>query len=203
MGTRHMIGVVLDGEMKVAQYGQWDGYPSGQGVDILNFLRTADLENFKDQVRKVRFATEEDQAEMDARWAELGARGGWVNMEQSEKFYSNPKYAPLSRDVSASVLQMIADGEVEFLVDSSNFPLDSLFCEWAYVVDLDQGSVEVYEGFQKSPPKNGRWAEQAVPTDGTTSPEHYAVDLSWVFKISELPSNEDFVAAFASADEED
>ena len=32
MGTRHMIGVVKDGIPRIAQYGQWDGYPSGQGV---------------------------------------------------------------------------------------------------------------------------------------------------------------------------
>lgn len=38
MGTRHLIEVVVDGQIKVAQYGQWDGYPSGQGVDVLKFL---------------------------------------------------------------------------------------------------------------------------------------------------------------------
>ena len=39
MGTRHLTCVVKDGDYKVAQYGQWDGYPSGQGIDILTFLR--------------------------------------------------------------------------------------------------------------------------------------------------------------------
>lgn len=27
MGTRHLTAVVIDGDYKVAQYGQWDGYP--------------------------------------------------------------------------------------------------------------------------------------------------------------------------------
>ena len=30
MGTRHLIAVQLDGEYKIAQYGQWDGYPEGK-----------------------------------------------------------------------------------------------------------------------------------------------------------------------------
>lgn len=32
MGTRNPTAVVLDGEYKLAQYGQWDGFPSGQGL---------------------------------------------------------------------------------------------------------------------------------------------------------------------------
>ena len=43
MGTRHMVGVVLDGDFKIAQYGQWDGYPEGQGKTVLDFLRKADI----------------------------------------------------------------------------------------------------------------------------------------------------------------
>ncbi|MHC5949058.1 hypothetical protein ACVXZ3_04645 [Providencia hangzhouensis] len=39
MGTRHLICVAKDGDYKVAQYGQWDGYPSGQGLTLLTFLR--------------------------------------------------------------------------------------------------------------------------------------------------------------------
>jgi hypothetical protein len=38
MGTRHLIKVIYNKETKVAQYGQWDGYPDGQGLTILNFL---------------------------------------------------------------------------------------------------------------------------------------------------------------------
>ena len=37
MGTRHLIAVMADGKYQVAQYGQWDGYPSGQGVSVLTF----------------------------------------------------------------------------------------------------------------------------------------------------------------------
>ena len=40
MGTRNLT-MVIDkrGDLKVAQYGQWDGYPEGWGVEILNFAR--------------------------------------------------------------------------------------------------------------------------------------------------------------------
>lgn len=55
MGTRHLISVVLDGEYKIAQYGQWDGYPSGQGQAIVDFLLdNFDREAFKRQLAKCR-----------------------------------------------------------------------------------------------------------------------------------------------------
>jgi hypothetical protein len=39
MGTRNLVAVYLDGIHRIAQYGQWDGYPSGQGKTVLSFLR--------------------------------------------------------------------------------------------------------------------------------------------------------------------
>jgi len=39
MGTRHLICVVKGKEYIVAQYGQWDGYPTGQGIGVLNFFK--------------------------------------------------------------------------------------------------------------------------------------------------------------------
>ena len=58
MGTRHLIAVQKDGEYKVAQYGQWDGYPEGQGVRVLEFLRNTDIELFKKRLSNVRFFDE-------------------------------------------------------------------------------------------------------------------------------------------------
>lgn len=37
MGTRNTTRIYFNNELKVAQYGQWDGYPSGQGKDFMNF----------------------------------------------------------------------------------------------------------------------------------------------------------------------
>ena len=51
MGTRGLTQVILDGEYKISQYGQWDHYPSGAGVEVLDFLRTMDADAFKDKLR--------------------------------------------------------------------------------------------------------------------------------------------------------
>ena len=47
MGTRNYTSVILGGKQVVCQYCQWDGYPSGAGAAILNFLKGCDLEKLK------------------------------------------------------------------------------------------------------------------------------------------------------------
>src|SRR4051812_8314171 len=38
MGTRHLTRVIVNGQCVISQYGQWDGYPTGQGHTIAKFL---------------------------------------------------------------------------------------------------------------------------------------------------------------------
>ena len=68
MGTRNLTVVVKDGTHKIAQYGQWDGYPSGVGADILTFLADpTNVEALRSIADRVHFAAEE---EIDAVLAE-------------------------------------------------------------------------------------------------------------------------------------
>jgi hypothetical protein len=69
MGTRHLTAVILKEKPKVAQYGQWDGYPGGQDLKILNFLKKCQFEKFKEQISKCRFLSEE---ELLNKWKEFG-----------------------------------------------------------------------------------------------------------------------------------
>lgn len=70
MGTRNLTAVYLDGEYRIAQYGQWDGYPEGQGMTALNFLRSMDEEKFKSALRNSSFISGD---ELTALWKQYGA----------------------------------------------------------------------------------------------------------------------------------
>lgn len=187
MGTRHLIAAVTGGAMKLAQYGQWDGYPSGQGVSVLAFARKMQEEpglrnHFVDRLGKCRFLTDEDV--------------NTLNAKLEAKQISFP--AELSRDTSADILGMIIesrDGLV--LKDSSTFALDGLFCEWAYVLDFDTNTLEVYTGFNGGDQSAGRWA--GMKQDGE---EYAAVGLVATFQFDALPTDEDFIKACEPADED-
>lgn len=146
-----MTMVVLDGQTRVAQYGQWDGCPDGQGKKVLGFLTNMDRQLFEQKVRASRFITDEEYNEA---WKKAGATGirfrilrphelaaamgledytfcgEWATQEQVEKFHA--QFPALDRDHGAEILQFICDQpDGVVLKDSSSFGLESLFCEWA------------------------------------------------------------------------
>ena len=131
MGTRHLICVFKDGEYKVAQYGQWDGYPEGQGVCILEFLNSWDRDKFEKNV-------------LTTQWLE-------------DHEWDVCKYPHLSRDVGADILKKVEQERGLKLYNQIDFARDSLMCEWAYVIDLDTNKFEIYEMQQAGERFPGGW----------------------------------------------
>jgi hypothetical protein len=149
MGTRNLTVVKLDGKVKVAQYCQWDGYPTGQGITIAEFLpkiRTRkQMADFKAKLRDVKFISSKKHQSL---WAECGADdSGWVNMDVSNQF--RKKYPELHRDTGAAVLELIRSGNVTMLTNQIKFLKDSTWCEYAYEIDLNRRTVKVYTGKTK------------------------------------------------------
>lgn len=76
--------------------------------------------------------------------------------------------------------QIYIDGLFNEMIDSINFILDSLFCEWAYIINLDTEKLEIYKGFQESPPKNNRYGSDKMDNQG-----YFPCEM-----IKEIPFNE-------------
>lgn len=181
MGTRNLTAVFYNGEYKVAQYGQWDGYPEGQGVTALNFIRDVDLNKFKQRLDKVRFLTEEEKKDI-----ELLHGDGWVK-----------HYPYLSRDVAAEILTYVMNG-ADKLINRLCFAGDSLFCEYGYVIDLDKETFEVYEGFNKTEITDGRFLSSDKSLEHTEGYE--PIKLLKLYRLIDLPSNEQFLKDTESKD---
>src|SRR4029077_1984447 len=175
--------VALDGRLKVAQYSQWDGYPSGQGLTVYQFAKTlkdTNLESFKQKVSNLKHLSHED---IVAKYAKLGtiSEDGDISDETACKFKRN--YPHLTRDCGANVLSLIASGQAEEVRLQVEFASDSLFCEWAYVLDLDREVLEVYRGFQESPHSGQRFSATCRgPGD-----KFYPVALLIEFPFNKLP----------------
>ena len=142
MGTRNLTMIQKNNKMVLAQYCQWDGYPTGQGLVILEFLKNNDIEIFKKKVDNLEYVTEEKYKEC---WAEAGAgpEDTFVGMEIADKF--NKLYPQLSRDTGAKVLDIIMNSEKTVLVKDSLSFAYNWSCEWGYVINLDTNQLEVYK----------------------------------------------------------
>lgn len=208
MGTRHLICVVLDGDFRVAQYGQHDGQPGGAGAEVVRFLRRVDLETFKARVRGCRLVTRHEFASCDeirdAFRTQLGhltnvcsalLEAGDIDFAREYRIrsYLRPgSMTHLSRDCSAQILYAILTRDEPGglpLIDERGFAGDSASCEWAYVIDLDGGALEIYEGLNTEPPPpesrfpyGADWLE-----DGISG--YYPVRLVKTYDLSALPAD--------------
>lgn len=151
MGTRHLVAAVIDDAFKIAQYGQFDGDPAGQGAAIYDFIRNRDIDSFKPKLRQLRWMNDEDART-------VAAKPDWLSV-----------YPQFARDAGAYVLDLVMDSpEPLFLHDARAFAGNSLFCEFAYVLDCDNDRLEVYKGLNKVPtpedsrfPSGANWLEKA------------------------------------------
>ena len=150
MGTRNLTCIKKNGTYVLAKYCQWDGYYGGQGHIIVNFLRTpGNIEKLRERADDLAFISEED---LKKKWISVGAdpESNWVSMDVASAFGNN--WPELSRDTGGEILEQICKTEGTFqTIDDLSFAADSLFCEFAYVIDFDDNTFSWYEGFNNSP----------------------------------------------------
>lgn len=174
MGTRNLTMVInQEGETKIAQYGQWDGYPSVQGIDALEFLSIPEnIEKLKNNFKKVRFLDDEGK---DKEFIEEYIKnvGQWSNEPDNRtpeqiKWFSSY----MSRDLGAEILYNVANSKDEeiLLRDQSEFGKDTVFCEWVYVVNFNTNKFIVLNDLVSEPIKE--------------------------FDLSNLPTEEEFLKSF-------
>jgi len=123
MGTRNLTKVINKaGQVVVAQYGQWDGYPSGQGVTALYHAHNA--KGIESNLSKCYFAS---QDELDNINSIISASGKPIV----------ETYPTLSRDTCADILGYVAFATQNIpLVNDSDFENDKGMCEGVYTIDF-------------------------------------------------------------------
>ena len=182
MGTRNLTVVVKDAKIKVAQYGQYDGYPDYTGIGILEILRE-DLNNLVNGLENCIEADEGIHETMRKHVSDVTKteiEGGWLTMEQSEVFHD--LYPEQHRNTGYKILKMIADSQTPlYLTNSFDFAAETVWCEWAYVIDLDNGEFQTYES--RSNGSQGIFARLGENT----------VKMVAAYGLDELPSDEEYM----------
>ena len=196
MGTRNLTCIKKNGEYKLAKYCQWDGYLTGQGNSITEFLREpGNIEKLRDRTDSLAFITPE---ELKEKLVSVGAdpESVFVKWEVLDAF--KKKFPELHRDNGGGdILRLICESEGEFkTINDIDFAADSLFCEFAYVIDFDDNTFSWYSGFCKSPlDPNERFAFLSATADELMKDregDHY----SPVHQIGSVPLDPDKLPVF-------
>lgn len=189
MGTRNLTIVYSNGEYKVAQYGQWDGYPEGLGAQLLKYLKGININELKNAVNECTYLSKEDFDEINKKIDEA--------RKDNPRFLWQKFYPELSRDTGGDILDLIMFKNKTNLENSLNFAADSLFCEWAYVIDLDKNTYEVYKGFNEEPlNKSERFYFLTPIAEKNYREDHknyYPVKFVSKYNLANLPNEKDFL----------
>jgi len=144
MGTRGLVGIKVNGKKKYS-YNHFDSYPDGLGMDVVNFCKTVNnWGKFKKNAADVMLVSERSKPSVAiqkkyAKFCNLGVSEG-----KADNWYC------LLHDVQGvATFEQIYNGNLSHMINSNSFIKDSLFCEYAYVINLDTMNLEMYKGFQK------------------------------------------------------
>lgn len=154
MSTRGVIGLRYNGVDKIS-YNHFDSYLSQLGLHFLKALRGRNRQDLVEAYARMQLVGNEtlptpEQVENCRRYVEIPAASG-----ATDSWFTLLRNAQGRADLWFSGLP--------FMVSAGDFLKDSLFCEWAYLLNLDEDVVEIYRGHNKDPDAPGRYA--ALPED--------------------------------------
>lgn len=158
MGTRGFQGMLLNGQTRTV-YNHYDSYPTGLGVQVVEFLRTQeDLAGTAEKFFALTVVDESATPEQDV-LDDLKARGFWEQVSTGADWYS------ALRSAQGNIGAYIEAGYVPAQKADPRSEKDS-WLEWGYLVDLDEKVLRVYEyGY-----KTGAKLVAAIPFDKLLAP---------------------------------
>jgi hypothetical protein len=173
MGTRGLTVVKIGGETKVAQYGQWDHYPEGQGLTALRFLR--EPANRRMLSEKAPHVTQISEDQHKTTWVAVGADpdSNMVSLDVAKKHTET--FPELSRDTGAKILSIVADRPQGIALNlEPEFAEDGLFCEGIFTVDFDANTFSYHrEGYIASSGEHEGFPPVVFPLDNLPSDPGY------------------------------
>ncbi len=147
MGTRNLTKVIdKDGVIRVAQYGQWDGYPEYSGTRVLSFISEHSiLDKIEKSLVKCRLTTNE--GEVGAAYDVYSDEPKWESLRDEMGGYAIA-FPSLARDTGVDILKVIVYSNEEVLLwDDREFENDGLFCEGVYTLNYQTKQfVSTYGG---------------------------------------------------------
>jgi hypothetical protein len=173
MGTRGMYGFYKEGETK-ATYNHFDSYLDGLGNDVAKFVRATPIQELNEIFDRVELVDDEkepteEQIKHCEQWSDFNVSTG-----SPKDWYCLLRNAQGNLDAYKVGLKYMSDG--------SKFIKDSLFCEWAYIINLDDNVLEIYKGFQKKPQDNRYKIEES--DNG-----YWHCALIKTFPLGDIPEN--------------
>lgn len=173
MGTRGAYGFIKNGVEKIT-YNHFDSYPEWLGSNVVEFIQETGIRKLNEIFDSICMVNKKDvptkkQIEECEEFKDLD-----VGSQSESDWYCLLRGAQGNLSAYSSGLK--------YMIDSSEFMFDSLFCEFAYIINLDTEMLEFYKGFNTDESARGRYAS----VKGRDSQGYYGVALVTEFPLKSI-----------------
>lgn len=151
MGTRGCYGFRKNGIDKLT-YNHFDSYPDCLGHDVVQFCKETSIEEMNEIFDKTILVDENSKPTAEQIVECMEYYNGDVSTRTPEDWYC------LLREAQGN-LNVYRNG-LRYMIDNHDFIKDSLFCEYAYIINLDTNCLEFWRGFQHEPDENNRYGTE-------------------------------------------
>jgi hypothetical protein len=153
MGTRGAYGFRIGNQDKIT-YCHFDSYPDFLGRNLLEYVADTPTEMMKEVASAIIMVDLESKPapELVKRYSKFGDLN--VSNHTFEDWYC------LLRKTQGDLYPY--NNDLRHMIDFHDFPHDSLFCEWAYIINLDTELFEAYKGLNKDSSAKGRYARYST-----------------------------------------
>ena len=158
MSTRGTYGFRKNGQDKLT-YNHFDSYPGCLGRDILQFCHDVSIKDM-DKLYDLIELINEDVPPTEEQ-IKTCQQCGYVDLSVSDRSL-NDWYCLLYnlQGNFDAYKKAVIENKYIYMPDNHNFIKKSLWCEYGYIINLDNESLEFYVGFQKHPSKSGRYGTE-------------------------------------------
>ncbi|MDU1912528.1 hypothetical protein [Fusobacterium sp.] len=162
MGTRGLFGLRKNNKDKTT-YNHFDSYPSYLGEEMVEYVKNHSKEEMTALYDKLimvdeEFNTSQFTEEQKERYKEFMKKNDFFSHTlDGAKTAENISMYCFLHEFQGRLYKYDEYPEIDLMIDNHNFIKNSLFCEWAYIINLDTNKLEVWEGFQEKPQENNRY----------------------------------------------
>ena len=158
MSIRGLYGFRKNGIDKCT-YNHFDSYPEVLGKRITDFYKNnsiAQLSHFFDDIVLV-----QEESKPRPEQIEVCKKLGYADINVSSKDGEDWYYLLRNLQGNFPEIQKIINAEMKiYMIDDINFIKNSLFCDYAYIINLDTRKLEFYVGHQRKLQKGNRYGEE-------------------------------------------
>lgn len=151
MGTRGCYGFRKNGTDKLT-YNHFDSYPSYLGEIMVKFCKETSIKEMNEIFDKIILVDESSMPTKEQIAECIKFYDGTVSNQTPDDWYCLLRNAQGNPSAYKTGLK--------YMTDCADFIKDSLFCEYAYIINLDTNCLEFWIGFQREPSYGNRYGTE-------------------------------------------